>query len=142
MAIEDGVEREYPLCGKCQVVKITGKNYKDEQFETDQVIIVLEDNTQRSLFLSAWLPPEDCDRDETEQEMLVNLGWPYRMNQVRMALNYPNRLHPSEFYLRVMDDAARTNLKNHLKSKPSQRVDLIVLPMSEELKLVGVSEWD
>lgn len=155
-----GLEREYVL--DCEIVKVatplaqnlaegqtcaveenseksedSNRRIKDgqatRQFSPFHLLLVPKEGTQRDLFLSAWLPPDDVDPDSIEQEVLIDVGYPIRLQKRRAALNYPNSLFSKNFYLRIMDEDLSEKL---LKRK--EEVSVCVLTQSAQLEAAQV----
>lgn len=132
---EQGRMRDYPVTCLCKEKKFTGKNYKGHKFETSHIILIPDQSSWRDMMFGAWLPDPELDPDENDQELLVDIGYPYTMRKRRVALNRANKIYPRDHHFLVMDEGLATVLKNNALGK---RISLLVLSEKAELENVGL----
>lgn len=136
IAEEMGLEKEYHISCVVHEVNQQGRKGKDDSqtFDTKRAVLEPLSSTQMQLFLGAWLPGDDVDPDENDQELLVSVGYPYRVQKARVSLAHANRFFP-KIHLLVMDEGLEENLLKHGVGK---KIGLKIHPQSDELRDAGI----
>ena len=134
---DEGRDKEYVISCLCIKKKIRVAKSETQKKEEDSfhVLLLPRESTERDLFYGAWLPSDELDPDDTDQEVLADVGYPYEAFRVRFSLARRNRLCSEDHHLQVMDEELRKKL---YETAIGKNVTLRVLPEREELKNAGI----
>lgn len=128
---------------KCKVKKVrqTFKHpLSGNQRETTGLILIPQENDQKTFFLGAWVPQTEFDTFEA----LVNVGSPFNISHARVGVRCADSLYRREPYLYVMDERLEKALESRAKLLPALQSPLWiqVLPEDTDFKESGFENSD